>query len=143
MGPVLTQPGPHRVRATRIFAGLAVSALGALALLGLVRVVIREPSFVGRITVANPTVYNLEVGVTGGDRKGVLGLGTVERESKATFASVIDQGDEWIFRFAYGGQGGGELVLSRADLERNRWQVTVPDEVGRRLKGAGVPPTGE
>ena len=38
---------------------------------------------------------------------------------------------------------GGELVVSRADLEREAWKVSVPDEFEARIRAAGVvPPTG-
>ncbi|MDQ4089069.1 MAG: hypothetical protein M3163_02010, partial [Actinomycetota bacterium] len=54
---------------------------------------------------------------------------------------VTDQGDVWVFRFDSQGATGGELRLTRAQLEASGWTVSIPAEVGRRLADAGAPPT--
>jgi hypothetical protein len=100
------------------------------------------PSFVREITLENPTVYQLEVEVSDG-RSGWLGLGAVAREGTQTFLDVIDQGDTWIFRFAYVGVQGGELRLSREELARSRWRVRVPEAVQARLAAAGLEPSAQ
>jgi len=56
-------------------------------------------------------------------------------------AEVIDQGEVWLFRFDSQGSSGGELRLTRAELEASDWTVVVPAEVGTRLAQAGAPPT--
>jgi hypothetical protein len=48
-----------------------------------------------------------------------------------------------MFRFRYAGVDGGEVVVSRNDLEGSRWRVRVPEEVGTRLTQAGLGPSGQ
>ncbi len=48
-------------------------------------------------------------------------------------SEVIDQGDVWVFRFDSQGESGGELRLSRTELEAAGWRVSIPAEVGARL----------
>jgi hypothetical protein len=102
----------------------------------------RTPGFIDRVTIENPDVHNLEVEVGDAARDRWLGLGTATREGSRTFQSVIDQGDTWVFRFRYGGVDGGEVVMSREDLQANRWHVRVPEKVGVRLTQAGLEPSG-
>ena len=46
----------------------------------------------------------------------------------------------WTFRFAAQGADGGELRLSRAQLESGRWTLEVPAAVAERLAAAGATP---
>jgi hypothetical protein len=54
---------------------------------------------------------------------------------------VIDQGEQWVFRFTYGGVDGGELVVPRTELEASGWKVTVPQQFAERMRAAGVGPS--
>ncbi|MGH8972511.1 MAG: hypothetical protein ACRD0C_04840 [Acidimicrobiia bacterium] len=102
---------------------------------------VRTPGFPDRLTVENPGTHNVEVDVGDAERDRWLGLGTATRKASRTFESVIDQGDIWVFRFRYGGVDGGEVVVSRDDLEGNGWRVRVPEQVGTRLTQAGLGPS--
>jgi hypothetical protein len=97
---------------------------------------------VDRITIANGTEYDLDVEVTGGDRGGWLPVAIVEARSEHAVREVIDQGEEWTFRFLHLGDPVGELSLSREDLEGSGWRVEVPEEVEQRLQELGRPPSG-
>jgi hypothetical protein len=88
---------------------------------------------VDRITVANPTEYDLEVHVTGEERDGWLPMIIVEARSEDSVRGVIDQGDLWIFQFRYLGDAIGETSVSREELERSGWRVEVPEAVEERL----------
>ena len=79
--------------------------------------------------------------MTDGQRDGLIGLATVGRERTRAVEEVIDQGPSWIFRFSYGGVDGGELAMSRAELERARWTITVPEEFAARMRAAGLGPS--
>lgn len=139
MSPVLTRPRP--ATSPVALGQMAVVALGAILLVVLgVRLVGDRPSFVSELTVVNPTVYKLNVDLEG-DGRGRLGLGTVRREQSWTFEQVIDQGATWVFRFSYGGVPGGELTMTRARLEAEGWQITVPADVGERLRLVGLRPS--
>lgn len=140
MSSVLTPPRPtrrHPVTPVVLLVGLAA----ALALFALVRWAIPSVSFVDHVTVVNPTLYALDVEVSGAGDHGRVGLGTVPRESTARFDEVVDQGHRWVFRFTSGGEPGGEVKVSRRQLEADRWRLRVPQEVGDRLRTAGLPPS--
>jgi hypothetical protein len=102
-----------------------------------------RPPTVERITIANPTGYDLDVEVTDEDRDGWLPVAIVEAGSEDVVHEVIDQGEVWIFRFRHFGDPVGELSLTRAELERNGWRVEVPPEVEERLQQLGRPTSEE
>jgi hypothetical protein len=101
------------------------------------------PPTVERIAIVNATGYDLDVHVTDRDREGWLPVAIVEARTEDVAQEVIDQGEEWIFRFVHWGDPVGELSLTRAELERNGWRVEVPAEVEERLQQLGRPEAGE
>lgn len=118
-----------------VSAGVAAVIVVAVALLPGMRM----PTFVRRLTVSNPTPYGIEVEVTTAQRDGWLGVGGFPPGSTRAVDQVIDQGGNWVFRFTYGGQDVGQIALSRAELKRTNWRVTIPAELGDRLAAAGLP----
>ena len=140
MTPMLTKPRPAPPR-SRSDVLVAVVAVVGVALLSLIIPALRLPSHVDSITVSNPHVWHAEVDVGRPDGSRWIGLGHVGRENTVTFHSVVDPGDEWAFRFAYGGIEQGQLVISRAELERSKWTVTIPDTFAERMRAAGESPT--
>lgn len=141
--PTMVEPdAPNRVRRG---LGLGVAALAlalatAIALTFLVGLS-SGPGTVSRITFENPTAYALDIEVSPGTGAGWTSAGSVRQKSTAEVHEVIDQGDIWLFRFDSQGATGGELRLTRAELEASGWTVFVPAEVGERLADAGAPPT--
>ena len=99
------------------------------------------PPTVDRIVIANPTDYLLGVQVTRRDLDGWLPVTLVEPRSESVAQEVIDQGEVWIFRFLHWGDEVGEFSVTRAELERNGWRVTVPEQVEERLRNLGRPPS--
>lgn len=97
------------------------------------------PSFVEELRVDNPTKYDITVEVTGAERSGWLGVGVAGRETTSTFKAIIDQGDVWIFRFVAQGEEGGELRLTRQELEGDQWRMRIPESVSDQLQGKGAP----
>lgn len=116
---------------------------GLLALSLLLAACMGLPPTVDRITIVNPTDYDLDVEVSGEDREGWLPVAIVEAGEEDVAQGVIDQGDVWIFRFRHLGDPIGELSLTRAELERSGWRVEVPDEVAERLQELGRRPSTE
>jgi hypothetical protein len=140
VSPVLTRPRSS----PRVFTLARLAACVALTLSPLLlgaRLIGREPSFVREVTIENPLVYKVNVDVRGADGDGWSALGTVRRETAKTVEQVVDQGPTWTIRFTYGGELGGELKVDRRQLERDGWRVTVPAEVGARLRQAGLRPS--
>ncbi len=141
--PTTVRPdAPGRSRRT-VTLGLAGIAAGLAVVVGLTLLVgmSEGPATVARITLVNPTVYSLEVSVTAGTGGASSPAGFVPKQSTAVIEEVPDQGDVWIFRFDGQGRSGGELRLTRQQLERDAWRVEIPVEVGQRLADAGAPPT--
>lgn len=138
MNPTLTDPRRLQVRQVGQSVLTGVLAL-AMAAVVIASPATRLPSTVDRLSVRNPTVYAVEIDVRGAQEPGWLSLGSVWRDSTQTVEDVLDQGDQWIFRFRYGGEEAGELVLSRAQLRDEGWRVTVPSEVGDGLAREGFP----
>lgn len=141
--PTVTEPqtpnrSPRRVGVLVGVAGVAVAA--AVALASLVDLGGGRAT-IPRLTYENPTEYALDVEVSPGPGKGWTSAGFVGQRSTGVVEEVPDQGDVWLFRFDSQGETGGELRLSRAELEAAGWKVTVPTDVGRRLAEIGAPPT--
>jgi len=141
MSPVITPSHQAPTSTSRRTLGVAFLLAVFVAAEAFALGKIGTPGFVDQVTIENPDVHDVEVDVGDADRKRWVGLGTATREASRTFESVIDPGDTWVFRFRYGGVDGGEVVVSRNDLESNRWRVRVPAEVGARLTQAGLRPS--
>jgi hypothetical protein len=121
---------------TLVITGAVVVAIVALVWPGS-----RLPSYVDDITVVNPHPWDVGVDVTGAERDGWLGMGTVDRTASHAFGQVIDQGEQWVFRFTYSGVDGGELVVTRNELEASDWKVTVPELFAERMRASGLGPS--
>lgn len=141
--PTVTEPrkpdrSPRRLGQLLGAAGLAVAA--ALALASIVDLGGGRAT-VARLVYENPTDYALDVEVSSGSGEGWTSAGFVGRRSTGVAEEVVDQGDVWVFRFRSQGATGGELRLTRSELDAARWTVAIPADVGRRLAEAGAPPT--
>ena len=141
MRPVVTEPRPAPSRRN----GAALALLGAgVAVSGLLLAVMsatNSPARVGHLTIDNPHEWTATVEVAAVDRDGWVGLGTVDRKASQRFEEVLDQGSQWRFRFSYAGTDGGELTLSRSELERRGWNLAVPDTFRDRMRAAGLIPS--
>ena len=102
--------------------------------------VLGGPSFVPRLTIANPSEFDVTVAVSPVGRQERLPLGTVGRRSSIDVQDVIDQGSQWAFHFTAGGRDGGEVHVPRADLGRNGWRLQIPTGVVTRLRAGGAEP---
>ena len=141
--PTIVQPDTARRVSHRLGLGLAAVVLGIAAAIGLTYLVglSSGPATVARITFDNPTAYALDIEVSSAPGSGWTSAGSVRQKSTAEVTEVVDQGDVWLFRFDSQGASGGELRLSRTEMEAAGWRVSIPAEVGNRLAGAGAPPT--
>jgi hypothetical protein len=145
MSPVLTRPRPRSRPALLSREMLVLVLAGAIAVAAFVGIqaVLRGPELVDRVHVVNETPYLVDVEVTGSTRDGWLKLGPVSPGETHNFGNVVDQGDEWILHVTTRPHDGGEFSVTKAELERELWRVTIPPEVGERLETSGaVPRTG-
>ena len=147
MSPVLT-PAPPQEAPTRLGRNVAAVVVGGLVALVLIFAgtqALEGPGVIERVTVDNPTPYQVEVAVAGSDGGSRLTLGPVSSGESHAFASVVDQGDRWVVHVTSARSDAGEFVVRRADLERSKWVITIPNEVASRLAANGAsprPPTG-
>ena len=141
--PTVVEPDTSTRVRRGLGLGVAALVLAVAAAVGLTSLVglSSGPSTVSRITFENPTVYALDIEVSPGTGTGWTSAGSVRQKSTAEVHEVIDQGDVWLFRFDSQGATGGELRLSRGELEASGWTVSIPAEVGSRLAETGAPPT--
>src|SRR5215475_15882835 len=101
-----------RPRALGAGGTVVVGALWALATLAVVPAV-RIPAHVDQLTIDNHHPWTVSVAVTGAGRHGWVGLGRTDRDRAQTFDRILDQGDTWVVRFAYGG-ASAEVRITRA-----------------------------
>lgn len=142
MSPVLARPRPRsdRTLVPQDVVLIAIAAaLGIAAVLG-VYTALRGPDVVDRLRVVNETRYLLDIEVTGATGDGWLDLGPISPGESHDFASVVDQGERWIFHVTNGPYDGGEFSMTRRELERARWSVSVPPDVAARLEAGGAAP---
>jgi hypothetical protein len=139
-GPATTTERPRVGPYRGAHWGLLLAA-GIACVVGLVTLVraLELPPVVDQLTFENPTRFRMTISVTTDAHDDWTLVGTVRQETTATFTDVIDQGEVWVFRFAAQGKVGGELRLSRAQLEESAWQVQVPPRIGANLEGQGAP----
>lgn len=95
-------------------------------------------SFISKVVIVNPTQYPASVDVHG-TGQGWLGLAAVGADSEMAIRDVYDQGNRWIFRFAYSGYEQ-ELELPRTELAADRWRVSIPSSFETHLRSGGVQP---
>jgi hypothetical protein len=120
-------------------AGLGVAVLLIVAMVTIGRSA-NGPDFVDHLTIVDGTAYTVDVDVAGARGDGWVGVGTVGAGRTARFEEVVDQGPTWLIRFSYADVDGGEVRVTRAQLERDGWRVTVPADVATRLAAAGLAP---
>ncbi len=137
MTPTDTRVGTALRQRGGTVIGAILCAAVAVGVVAEVAPALRYPPHLARLTVANPSVYHVNVEVTDSRRRSWLDLGTAGRERSKTVEELADQGRRWVFRFSYGGVEAGELVVSRDQLAHDGWRITLPAEVTERLRDAG------
>lgn len=139
-----TATRPRRAPASRpdLTEALSVLVVAATAAVAVWLVVgpLQLPERVD-VTVDNDTPFDLVVEAGTPDGAGSVVLGTAGRGREIAFRDKVDQGDEWVFSFSYGGVDAGAVQLGRAELESSGWRVTVPRRVADVLVDAGLGPT--
>lgn len=140
MSPVLTRPRPQAApaRLGREIALLAAAGLVALAVILGASAAVEGPSYIDRLTIHNATPYAVEIDVASGLGGARLDLGPVSPGERHDFSTVVDHGDRWVVRVSSAGIDGGQLEVSRSELERRGWVVTLSDAVSARLAANGA-----
>ena len=140
MSPVLS-PAPPQAAPTRLGRNVAAVVVGGVVGLALIfggAQALEGPDVINRVVIDNPTPYPVEVAVAGSDGGSVLTLGPVSSGERHAFASVVDQGDQWVVHATSARTDGGTFVVRRADVERTNWVITIPDSVTSKLAANGA-----
>ncbi|MDQ6909933.1 MAG: hypothetical protein M3Z84_03970 [Actinomycetota bacterium] len=132
------KPLPVPLQRSREEIGTVVVALAVLVVVLAMIPILRAPASVRRLTLVNPTAYQVNLETSGSPGDGWFDLGTAPREREVVLEGVADQGEKWTFRFSSGGVFASEMVLSRTDLERGKWRVHIPDGIAVPLHDAGL-----
>ena len=120
---------------------LPIAVLAALIVVALLAPRLQPGPFIRRVTVVNHSEYAFDVDVAGSNTDEWMPLGTANVRSSTSVASVFDQGATWTIRFRVQGRELGQIVESRAELERAGWQVVVPERFVAQLRSSGVAAT--
>ena len=141
--PAVVRPDTPERTQLSMGMGLVAAAVVVVAVLAMALVarLSSGPSTVRPLTIENPTAYALDVEVRAAADSAWTSAGFVPQRSTAVVEEVVDQGAVWVFRFDSQGRSGGELQMTRSELEDAGWRVTVPADVGKRLAESGAPPT--
>ena len=126
-------------RAPALRSALLLVVVAAIGLLLLVASC-AEDEGIDRVTIVNPTPFDVEVKLSDANKESWLILGQAPHESSSVNEMVADMGPTWVFRFHYAGETVGELTLAREELERARWSFEVPSDVAARMRKLGFEP---
>ena len=146
MGVMTSVPTPgRRLRPLINRAGArAAAAAGAVlvALVVIVNVAFDDPTFIDRISFENRSGYDIRIEVAGDDARDWMPLGVAMQHCTTAIELVIDQGPTWHIRFFAQGREGGQVTVTRADLQRADWTLQIPDSVEAELvsRQAPLPP---
>ncbi len=102
-------------------------------------VVLDDPAFVPRVKVDNAGEYDIRVDIGTPSSASQVALGVASQRCTTSFEEVLDQGSTWVLRFRSQGRAAGELIIDRAQLERDDWTVRIPDAAIEQLRSQGVP----
>ena len=100
------------------------------------------PRFVDRLTVVNPTAYDVAIDTRSNEGEGWMAVGTAHRQRTTSFEEVVDQGPVWVFRFRAQGEESRGLEITRAELVASGWRFDIPMSVADDFlaKGSAPPP---
>jgi hypothetical protein len=123
----------QRYLSTDVAIGVAAVTAGIIGLIAMPT----GPDKVGRLTIDNPSVYDVQVALEHNGSE--LAVGTVEQQTTVNFSDVIDQGGTWTFVFRAQGHDAGQIEVNRSDLSSHDWRLTIPSSASTRLQNEGAP----
>ena len=110
---------------------LVIIVLGAFVLDG--------PARVHRLTLDNPSEFEVAVDVSSGPHGGYVPLAVLGVNTTRDYQDVLDQGRTWVFRFRSQGRQADIVTVTREQLAAANWTMTVPDAAIQQLRQAGAP----
>jgi hypothetical protein len=118
------------------FVAIVAAALAAL----LVTLVLVDTPPRVDLTIVNDTDYELTIAAARPGSNSWLPVMVIEPGQEQLKTGVIDPGPEWLLRFAGQGEDGGQVAITRDELEASGWRYVVPSDVTQHLESAGATP---
>ena len=108
---------------------IVASGILAAVLLVVLGRLVRNLEYVAHVELRNERDTLVDVWVRGAERGSWLPLAPVEPGQRVVVRDVVDQGDQWVFAVREGDTTVARYPMSRADLERSGWRVTLGADV--------------
>lgn len=128
-------------RRRRVDRELVLVAAAAVVAVLLGWAVTRPAAKVDRLTVENPTPWELTVELGTGEPGEWTTLAVVPPGDSRTVRDVLEQGGTWALRFGVAGRDSEVVRVSRSDLRGDGWKVTVPRSAAEAFRDQGIPNT--
>ena len=129
MDTMVTRPPQSPGRSWRGIAAVVAVAVAALLAFVALGGLVRDPDTVPRIRVVNQRDDLVDVLVRTGDGS-LLPVALVDPQRTDVAHDIVDQGQEWTFVVQVSDRTVDRIPLTRAQLERSDWTVTVPAPSG-------------
>ena len=91
------------------------------------------------LRIVNNSALTVSLDVRPTKVSGWTGLG-IASPGQTTVDGAIDQGRLWVVRAQVGSHTATSFVVSRAQLEDQRWKLTIPSAVTDQLRADGAVP---
>jgi hypothetical protein len=120
---------------------VAIVVAAALAFT-ITQLLVHQPAQV-TVTVVNETPYELRIEAAGAGADSWAPVMVIDPRRTRQRTGLIDQGEQWRVQFAGQGRSGGEITVTRDELEADGWRLVVPASVVEELelRGATPPPS--
>jgi|KBSSwiStaDraftv2_1062776.scaffolds.fasta_scaffold957671_1 opacity protein-like surface antigen len=139
--PVITAPQPSTDERLGVGAVITiVIAVLALLLVGWTGQ-LAAPRHVDHLVIDNPAAWSATVDARRVGAAGWTGIGTVGPATKREYSEVLDMGANWNLRFRAPGGVEVTTVVTRDELKRSGWTMSVPAAFAAAAKAAGLPPS--
>jgi hypothetical protein len=101
---------------------------------------VSSPKHVQSITVRNDTAFVVRVATSNQLHGAETPLGVIGANATATFSGVADEGSTWFISTSSEGVDAGTVAMSRSDLARAHWTITIGPDVDAKFRAAGLTP---
>ena len=100
---------------------------------------LHAPAQIPPLRIVNKSALTVSLDVRPTKVSGWTGL-AIASPGQTTVEGAIDQGRLWVVRAQVGSHTATSFVVSRAQLEDQRWKLTIPSEVTDQLSADGAEP---
>jgi hypothetical protein len=125
METIVTRAPESPRRSWRTVAAAIAIGIAVLVAFAAVDGLVRDPATIDEVRIVNRSDDLVDVLVRTDDGS-LVQVTLVDPRSRAAAHDVVDQGDDWTFVVRVSDRTVDEIHLTRAELARTDWTVTVP-----------------